>query len=230
MPQTSAWEKEYQKPQLVTKNAEPQSDVKEYLRFLRKKEGIELVGLHILDLGSGTGRNANFLAELGNTVSGIEISKTAVQIAKQRAGELGVNTRADYHLQSMGEKYPFEDEAFDVAIDITSSNSLNEKERKMYLAETSRVLRPQGHLFVRALCKDGDQNAKNLLKMNPGAEYDTYINKDMGLTERVFSEKDFKETYGAYFDILSLEKKTNYARFKGQSYKRNYWLGYLKKK
>ena len=230
MPQTSAWENEYQKPQLVTKKAEPQSDVKEYLRFLRKKGKLELVGLRILDLGSGTGRNANFLAELRNTVSGIEISKIAVQIAKQRAGELGVNDRVDYHLQSMGERYPFEDEIFDVVLDVTSSNSLNEKERGVYLKETARVLKPHGQLFVRALCKDGDQNAKNLLKISPGAEYDTYINKDMGLTERVFSEKDFKVTYEPCFQIISLEKKTNYARFKGQSYKRNYWIAYLKKK
>jgi len=229
MPQTSAWENEYQKPQLVTKKAEPQSDVKEYLRFLRKKEKRELSGLRILDLGSGTGRNTNFLAELGNTVSGIEISKTAVGLAKQRARELGVDAFVDYHLQSMGEKYPFTDSVFDVVLDVTSSNSLNEREREVYLKEIVRVLKPQGELFVRALCKDGDQNAKNLLKMSPGAEYDTYINKDMGLTERVFSEKDFKATYEPYFTILSLEKKTNYARFKGQSYRRNYWIAYLKK-
>ena len=227
MPQTSAWEKEYRKPQLVTKKAEPQADVKEYLRFLRKKEKLELTGLHILDLGAGTGRNANYLAELGNAVSGIEISPTAVQIAKERASELKVSV--DYHLQSMGEKFPFTDKIFDVVLDITSSNSLNEKEREVYLKETSRVLKEGGNLFVRALCKDGDQNAKNLLKISPGPEYDTYINKDMDLVERVFSEKDFRATYEPYFDIVSLEKKTNYARFKGQSYKRNYWLAYMKK-
>lgn len=106
-----------------------------------------------------------------------------------------------------------------------SSNSLNEAEREIYLQEVSRVLKPGGHFFVRGLCKDGDKNAKNLIKLSPGKEHDTYINQDMNLVERVFSKEDFIETYSKYFEIQQLIKKTNYAEFKGQSYKRNYWLG-----
>ncbi|MEX0918342.1 MAG: hypothetical protein WDZ85_00005, partial [Candidatus Paceibacterota bacterium] len=79
------------------------------------------------------------------------------------------------------------------------------------------------------LCKDGDKNAKNLIKLSPGNEYDTYHNKDMNLIERVFSHDDFANLYSKYFEIQKLIKKTNYAQFKGQSYKRNYWLAYMKK-
>ena len=110
-----------------------------------------------------------------------------------------------------------------------SSNSLNESEREIYLAEVNRVLKNGGHFFVRALCKDGDSNAKNLLKLSPGPEYDTYIIKDMNLVERVFSKADFTKDYSKYFKIQELIKKTNYAQFKGRSYKRNYWLAYMKK-
>ena len=98
-----------------------------------------------------------------------------------------------------------------------------------YLNEVRRVLKIGGHFFVRALCKDGDKNAKNLLRQSPGTEYDTYINKDMDLIERVFSRQDFVNLYSKYFEIQKLIKKTNYAQFKGQSYKRNYWLAYMKK-
>lgn len=51
----------------------------------------------------------------------------------------------------------------------------------------------------------------------------------MNLTERVFSREDFIALYSPYFEIQQLIKKTNYAQFKGQSYKRNYWLAYMKK-
>ncbi len=227
MPQGAAWEREYKNPQFLTKDAEPQIDTKRFLRFLESKQGLALEGLRVLDLGSGTGRNANYIAKLGNSVEGLEISATAVRLAQERAKALGVD--AHFRVADMGVKYPFADQSFEVVIDVTSSNSLNEKEREVYLNEIMRVLKPGGYLFVKALCKDGDQNAKKLLKINPGKEYDTYINKDLGLVERVFSQEDFRTLYGRYFKILKLSKKTNYTRFKGQSYKRNFWLAYMQK-
>jgi SAM-dependent methyltransferase len=167
----------------------------------------------VLDLGSGTGRNANYIAQLGNSVEGLEISSTAVRLAQERAKALGVD--AHFQVADMGVAYPFTDQSFEIVIDVTSSNSLNEKERAIYLNEIMRVLKPGGYLFVKALCKDGDQNAKKLIKINPGKEYDTYINRDLGLVERVFSQEDFRTMYGQEFKILELVKKTSYTRFKG---------------
>lgn len=227
MPQQSAWEKEYRNPKLVTKEADPQNDLLRFLKFLKKEEQVKLEGLAVLDLGCGTGRNANYLAELGNTVSGLDISPTAINLAAKRARFLKL--AVDYRIYDIGSKYPFNDESFDLALDVTSSNSLNSRERDIYLAEVSRVLKTGGHFFVKALCKDGDFNAKNLIKNSPGPEPDTYIIKDLKLVERVFTREDFVKLYQPYFKILQLEKKTSYTRFKGQSYKRNFWLAYLKK-
>ena len=233
MPQTEAWEREYRNPKLVTGKAEPQNDVKRYLKFLKKEEKVSFDALRVLDLGCGTGRNANYLAEMIGEgtkpdmvmVTGFEISKTALNVAKERASDAGL--RVDYKIQSIGEIYPCEDETFGLILDITSSNSLNEKEREIYLKETHRVLKSGGYFFVRALCKDGDTNVKELLKRSSGKEHDTYINTEMKLTERVFSKEDFIKTYPPYF--LILEKKTGYAHFNGRIYKRNYWLAYTKK-
>ncbi|MBI2120194.1 MAG: class I SAM-dependent methyltransferase [Parcubacteria group bacterium] len=225
--QDIVWEREYRNPQLVTKGGKPQNDTLRFFTFLKKEEGVTLEGLRVLDLGCGTGRNANYLAELGNTVTGFEISGTAIELARARAKSSGV--AAEYFYHDIGAKYPFGDSTFDLILDVTSSNSLNEKEREIYLAETHRVLKLGGYFFVKTLCKDGDQNAKALLKKSPGPEPDTYINTHMGLTERVFSEQDFRSIYSKYFHILRLEKKTSYTRFKNQSYKRNFWLAYMKK-
>jgi SAM-dependent methyltransferase len=227
MPQEAAWEKEYRNPQLITKEREPQKDVLRFLKFLRRDEGVALEGLTVLDLGSGTGRNANYLAALGNAVTGIEISRTAVGLARDRAREDGLTVT--YLHQSMGETFPVGDASVDLILDVTSSNSLNEREREAYLAECVRVLKPGGHMFVKTLCKDGDKNAKALIKNHPGPEKDTYVNQDMGLVERVFSRDDFLAAYGRLFSVQLLNVKTNYTRFKGQSYKRNFWLAYLKK-
>lgn len=229
MAQFSTWEEEYQDPKLVTKKAEPQNDTLRFFKYLKKEAKLELSHLHVLDLGSGTGRNANYLAELGNRAVGLEISNTAIDIAVERAKILNIQKNVKYLKQSIGVKYPFGDEYFDLVLDVTSSNSLNEKERGVYLREVQRTLKNGGYFFVRALCKDADKNAKNLLKVSPGPEKDTYFMKDLNLTERVFSEEDFRKIYGAYFKIKKISKRSGYTRFDGQNYKRNYLLAYLQK-
>ncbi len=228
MAQTQAWENEYINSKLVTKKPEPQKDVLRFFKYLKKEEKVELTGLNILDLGCGTGRNSNYLGELGNTVVGVDIAKIAIDIAKSRASEMQLNN-VSYVVGDIGAGYLFTDNYFDLILDITSSNSLNEKERDIYVKEVYRTLKKDGYFFVRALCKDGDKNAKNLLKISPGKEYDTYIIKELGLTERVFKENDFKEFYSKYFKIKKLLKKSGYAKFQNQSYRRNYWLSYMQK-
>lgn len=225
--QGNVWEEEYNNPKFVTKNDEPQQDTLRFFKYLKKEQKYILENRFILDLGCGTGRNANYLAEKGNKVIGIEISKKALAIGKERAKEKGLIV--DYRFGDIGENYDIEDESIDIILDVTSSNSLNEEGRENYLKEMFRVLKTGGFIFVRALCKDGDENAKFLLKNNPGKYYNTYIIKELGLTERVFSKEDFIKMYGKYFKILKLEKKTGYTTFSGRIYKRNYWLAYMSK-
>lgn len=228
MPQKKQWENEYDSQKLMTLGAEPQADVLRFLKWYKKFAKTDLANEKILDLGCGTGRNANYLAEQGALVMGMDIARNALMEAKRRAKKLGVVVK--YLEQSMGAEWPIEDASANLILDVTSSNSLNEHEREVYLAECARVLQSQGVIFLRALCRDGDKNAKELLKSSPGKEYDTYKLKGVGITERVFSEQDLRQTYGEYFKIIFLEKKVGYQRFNNQSYKRIYWLAYLQKK
>ena len=212
---------------LVTKNEGPQADTLRFLKFLKKDQKYKVEEKSILDLGCGTGRNANYLSERDNKVIGIEISKTALRIAQARASELGLSV--DYRLGDIGEPYDIQDNCIDLVLDVTSSNSLNEAGREVYLKEVSRVLKSGGYFFVRALAKDGNKNVKNLLKQSGGKEYDTYVIKEIGLTERVFSREDFTKMYSQYFKILLLEKKSNYTTFNNRIYKRDYFLAYMQK-
>lgn len=225
--QGNIWDREYNNPLLVTKKDGPQADTLRFLKFLKKSEKFKVENKMILDLGCGTGRNSNYLADKGNNVIGIEISKKALEIARARMRESGLDV--DYRLGDIGGWYEIADNSIDLILDVTSSNSLDEQSRGIYLKETARVLKNNGYFFVRALCKDGNKNVKNLLKASPGREYDTYIIKEIGLTERVFSRDDFIKMYSQYFKILHLEKKTGYTRFNNRVYKRDYWLAYLQK-
>ncbi len=140
-----------------------------------------------------------------------------------------MRVKVNYLVKSFGEAFPFPNDTFDLIIDVTSSNSLNESEREIYLTEMNRTLKPGGYLFVKALCKEGDKNAKELIKKSPGREKDTYYMKELGLTERVFDREDFTHMYGNYFKLLSLDKKESYSKMNSRSYKRHFWLGYFQK-
>ena len=52
---------------------------------------------------------------------------------------------------------------------------------------------------------------------------------ELGVTERVWTKDDFVSTYEKYFTVLNLEKKTSYSRMNNRSYKRNFWICYMKK-
>ena len=111
-----------------------------------------------------------------------------------------------------------------------SSNSLTEKERDIFVSEVSRILKGGGYFLTKALCKDADKNAKNLLKKFAGTEKDCYTLPAVGITERVWSREDFIDFYGKYFEIICLEKKVGFPRVNGQSFKRNFWICYMQNK
>jgi SAM-dependent methyltransferase len=238
MAQENEWEREYRQSKFLTKENKPQTHVVRFVKWLKKNGFIEPFAdgallqerhlqLQVLDLGCGVGRNSFYFAELGEKVIGFEISETALNIAKRNAKEVGLDI--EYKKQSIGEVFPLQDNSVDIVLDVTSSNSLTEAERQIYLIETHRVLKEGGYFLVKTLCKDGDQNAKNLLKESPGKEKDTYILPKVGITERVWTKEDFVNTYEKYFTILHLEKKTSYSIFNNQPYKRNFWIAYMKK-
>ncbi len=248
MAQQDIWEKEYDEKKLVGGD-KPAASFRGFVKWFKKEErkkrtaedqtsdGFVFQGMNILDLGSGEGKNALYCAERGGNVLGIEIARNAVETAIKSAQVKDREIRVargslHYELGSIGEKLALETNSIDIVLDVTSSNSLNETERSVYLSETSRVLKKGGLFFVRALCKDADSNAKSLVKEFPGkeGEKDTYTMPDLGLTERVFTEADFKELYGAHFTILKLSKEFHYTRFQDRTYKRAFWIAYLQKK
>lgn len=205
----------------------PQKSFTNFVKYIKKEK--ELGGLNVLDLGSGEGKNSIYLAELGCNVWGIEIADNAVKNSISKVPEY-ISENVQFINGSIGNKLTFEDSFFDLVIDVTSSNSLSQNEREIMLSEVKRVLKPDGYFFSRGLLKDGDKNAKYLLKNYPGEEEDTYIIPDFGLTERVFSKESFCKEFGEYFDILKFDKETHYTTYGDTKYKRNFYISYMKRK
>lgn len=232
MGQKDAWDREYGAQQLLSPSMVPQADVMRFVRWLkkeRKKAGVPLDfdALSVLDLGAGTGRNAVYFAEQGATVYAFEFAPRALAFAKDYCLQEGITIH--YRLHDIGTPYALEDSSIDIVLDVTSSNSLSDQARVVYLKEVTRVLKPGGYLFLRALSLEGDMHAKELVKRSPGPDPDTYVHPDLGIVEKTFTRDSLLTTYTPYLEPISLERSQHYATVAGRTYKRSYWLGYFRK-
>ncbi|HCC22626.1 TPA: hypothetical protein DF272_00400 [Candidatus Falkowbacteria bacterium] len=225
--QRNIWEEEYKQGKLLSKSLKPQKDFFRLMKII-KKRGFDIEDKKVLDLGAGTGRNGIYLAELGAAVTAMEISEVAIKMGKDEANKVGV--QVDFINESIGGVFPMADNEFDLVLDLTASNSLDEKEREIYIKEVSRVLKSDGYFLVRTLTKEGDKNAKQLLKLFPAEETDTYILPEINLKEHVWSRDDFKNFYSKGFEIIEMWSKEGYYRMNNRAYKRKYILAVMSKK
>lgn len=225
MKNETAWNSEYKDSRLITSDVKPQKDFFRFLEWMEKNKNMEFnSAITVLDLGCGVGRNSYYMSEKYNTLSyAWDYSEHAVSKGKT----LFQHERFHLEKRNMAHDFPLEDNSVDLILDITASNALSEKERSKYLSEMSRVLKPGGYIYLRTLAKEGDKNAKGLIKNFPGKEYDTYIHPELNVTERVFSGPDFKDLYGKFFRVIRMTRKSGYQRFGKQNYKRNYWNVYM---
>ena len=104
----------------------------------------------VLDVGCGTGSDALFLSAMGYATTAIDISPEALNIAAKRSAALGLTV--DWRVGDVLE-IPLEDSQFDFVCDRGCFHHILESNRPRYANEISRVLHPQGVLFLVGSCK-----------------------------------------------------------------------------
>ncbi|OGM12393.1 hypothetical protein A2W13_01995 [Candidatus Woesebacteria bacterium RBG_16_36_11] len=149
-------------------------------------DGMVKTGDKVLDIGSGFGRNANWLAQKGAEVTGVNINDDEIKHAREKAQESGVNVN---YIHADATSLPFPDSSFDVALDLGCSHEIPSKEgQEKAMKEVARILKPGGHLVFFGFSKDHPLYSKN--KENP----------------RFRSIDDIKNLYGDNFEIVSQEE------------------------
>ncbi|MGB7437949.1 MAG: class I SAM-dependent methyltransferase [Candidatus Acidiferrum sp.] len=110
---------------------------------------------NVLEVAPGPGYFAIELAKLGQyQITGLDISKTFVEIARSNARNAGV--RVDFR-QGNALAMPFADETFDFLV--CSAAFKNFSEPKRALEEMYRVLRPGGQALIIDLNRDASNEA-----------------------------------------------------------------------
>ncbi|MBA2728966.1 MAG: 3-demethylubiquinone-9 3-O-methyltransferase [Parachlamydiaceae bacterium] len=97
-------------------------------------------GVDVLDIGCGGGLLTNYLAKKGQNVTGIDISQSSIDIAKQYD-----ETKKVRYLKANAYELPFSEECFEVvcAMDILE----HVEDPSKLIQEASRVLKPGGVFF-----------------------------------------------------------------------------------
>ena len=144
----------------------------------------------ILIPGIGYGRNAKIFSVNGFNVTGIEISKTAIDLAKADN-----NPGLKIHHGSVTEM-PFDNNIYDAVFCYALIHLLNYRERKKFIGDCFKQLKPNGYMIFTVVSKratmygNGKKIAKDRFETMKGLRvffYDEYSVRrefgEYGLTE-----------------------------------------------
>lgn len=108
-------------------------------------------GAQILELGCGNGAMAaQYFAERGYSVWGVDISETAIQWAEERFQQAGLC--AKFFVGDVCHIHQCRDSAFELIIDGSCLHCLIEDARHLCFAEVRRLLKPEGRFVISSMC------------------------------------------------------------------------------
>lgn len=112
--------------------------------FVKLAEAGEIQG-SVLDVGCGTGENALYLADLGHDVLGVDGAPLAIEKAKAKAEERGID--AMFLVEDALDLKRLE-RRFDSVIDCGLFHTFDDRERAAYTRSLGSVVRPGGRYFM----------------------------------------------------------------------------------
>ena len=145
-----------------------------------------------IDLGCGAGNYAIYLAGLGFEVSGVDISQSAIRIAKENAGKKGI--KSDFLVADMLGDLDEVRETFDFAYDWQLLHHIFPEKRKKYVENVYKLLNPGGK-YLSVCFSENDSQFGGSGK---------YRKTRLGTLLYFSSEYELRCLFDPYFNILEL--------------------------
>ncbi|MGI8419404.1 MAG: class I SAM-dependent methyltransferase, partial [Candidatus Levyibacteriota bacterium] len=173
---------------------EDKAKLEEPTTFAKEVQQILHTKVKILELGCGSGKDAIFFAEQGNTVVASDFSD--VLIAKNKK-EYPLS-ELTFQTIDISKKMPFQNNEFDIIYSRLSLHYFADKTTKNIFKELHRILKPSG--FLCFICK----SIKDPL-YGKGKKVEEDMFEDNGHIRHFFSEEYAKECLTGLFKITKLE-------------------------
>jgi len=141
---------------------------------------------------AGAGNYAICLAGKGFDVTGVDLSPTAVRIAKENAKAKGA--RCDFIVADAVEELHKLDQSWDFAYDWGLLHHIFPEQRPKYVENVHRILNPKGK-YLSACFSDKDTGFGGSGK---------YRKTRLGSTLYFSGENELKELFEPYFEIIDL--------------------------
>lgn len=149
----------------------------------------------VLDLGCGSGRHTVYLAQNGFSVHGLDGSPNGIEIARQLLAEESLS--ADFQLQNMTERLPYDDDFFDAVISIQVIHHERIAAVKDVISEIHRVLKSAGLAFITV--PELREQAIEFEEIESG----TFVpldGQEAGLPHHYFTQEELREAFSD-FDV-----------------------------
>ena len=147
----------------------------------------------ILIPGIGYGRNANIFLKSGINVTGIEISKTAIELARKQ-NQLDISI---HHGSVMD--MPFDNKLYDGIFCYALIHLLNKRERIKFISDCYHQLKPDGYMIFSTISKKdslyakGKLMSKNRFEVMKGAKLFFYDSDSIENEFKEYGLMDFSE-------------------------------------
>lgn len=226
------WENLHQKSANKFTRIQPNDTIKKILS-LKNKVRTYSDYTRTLEIGCGFGRNLSYLInhKFSSYYSGIDLTKVAIQKSSETLSTAVKNGIVDLKLGNVGHQINYPDNYFDYVFDIMSAITfiVDEKERKRYFSEITRVLKPGGAYFFLAARKEG-----KFMDAYPDEALleEGYIRRKIdSMLERVYTSEELA-TLLSPLKKIHLEISSEHTRaFGDEKFIRDegFWFGYFKK-
>lgn len=119
-----------------------------------------------IDLGCGAGREVILLAQRGFTATGVDISPTAIAMARRSSEDAGV--KAQFLVGDLTALPPI-DGTYDLIVDYGALNDLNQTQRDAYMTQVLPLASPTSQFVL--MCFD-NKLPRSEIEQRFGASYD----------------------------------------------------------
>ena len=146
-----------------------------------------------IDLGCGAGNYAIYLASIGFDVTGIDISPSAIKMAKEKAKKKGV--KCNFLVADVLGDLDEVKETFDFAYDWELLHHIFPEKRKKYVGNVYRILNPGGKYLSVCFSEKDPQFGG----------HGKYRKTSLGTILYFSSEDELRNLFGFYFNIKELK-------------------------